>query len=182
MMIKIDEAIKLRAIENLTKNLVVLRMMLHLSQSDLAELIGVGRQTLLAIENRKRRGEKKPETFDFLGFTFYCSTSKRGYFRAKCITSKKKMRAKIQESKEWMKKRMHCKVSETIRLLNIKLMGHYKYYGITDNTKGLRQFYETIIWRLYRTLNRRTQRNKYNFHEYYEKIGKYIIRPKINIG
>lgn len=69
MMIKIDEAIKLRAIENLTKNLVVLRMMLHLSQSDLAELIGVGRQTLLAIENRKRR--MTWSVFLSLVFVFY---------------------------------------------------------------------------------------------------------------
>ena len=68
-MIKIDEAIKLRAIENLTKNLVVLRMMLHLSQSDLAELIGVGRQTLLAIENRKRR--MTWSVFLSLVFVFY---------------------------------------------------------------------------------------------------------------
>ena len=69
MMIKIDEAIKLRAIENLTKNLVVLRMMLHLSQSDLAELIGVGRQTLLAIENRKRK--MTWSVFLSLVFVFY---------------------------------------------------------------------------------------------------------------
>lgn len=68
-MIKIDEAIKLRAIENLTKNLVVLRMMLHLSQSDLAELIGVGRQTLLAIENRKRK--MTWSVFLSLVFVFY---------------------------------------------------------------------------------------------------------------
>ena len=88
-----------------------------------------------AIKDRKARKERKPETFEFLGFTFYCSTSKIGKFRVKCITSKKKMRAKTKESKEWIRKRMHCKVSETVKLLNIKLMGHYRYYGITDNTK-----------------------------------------------
>lgn len=92
------------------------------------------------------------------------------------------MRAKIREIKEWIKKRMHCKVSETVQLLNIKLLGHYRYYGITDNTKGIRQCYETVIWRLYKTLNRRTQKNKYSFQEYYEKIGKYIIKPKIYIN
>ena len=135
-----------------------------------------------AISNHKGRGERKPETFEFLGFTFYCSTSKIGKFRVKCTTSKKKMRAKVQESKMWIKKRMHGKVSETIKLLNVKLMGHYRYYGITDNTKGIRQYYQTILRTLYKTLNRRTQRNKYSFKEYYDKIGKYILKPKVYIN
>ena len=68
-MIRMEESIKLKAIENLTSNLVVLRMMLHLSQSDLAELIGMGRQTLVAIENRKRR--MTWSVFLSLVFVFY---------------------------------------------------------------------------------------------------------------
>ena len=135
-----------------------------------------------AIKERKARKERKPETFEFLGFTFYCSTSKIGKFRVKCITSKKKMRAKTKESKEWIRKRMHCKVSETVKLLNIKLMGHYRYYGITDNTKGIRQYYEIILNMMFKALNRRSQKNKYNYHEFYEKVGKYIIKPKIYVN
>lgn len=135
-----------------------------------------------AIKDRKARKERKPETFEFLGFTFYCSTSKIGKFRVKCITSKKKMRAKTKESKEWIRKRMHCKVSETVKLLNIKLMGHYRYYGITDNTKGVRQYYEIILNMMFKALNRRSQKNKYNYHEFYEKVGKYIIKPKIYVN
>ena len=135
-----------------------------------------------AIKERNARKERKPETFEFLGFTFYCSTSKIGKFRVKCITSKKKMRAKTKESKEWIRKRMHCKVSETVKLLNIKLMGHYRYYGITDNTKGIRQYYEIILNMMFKALNRRSQKNKYNYHEFYEKVGKYIIKPKIYVN
>ena len=90
----------------------------------------------------KRRENKKPETFDFLGFTHYCNIGKEGQFRMKRKTSRKKLRAKVQEMKQWLRKRMHCKVSDTIKLLNIKLVGYYRYYGITDNTKCTRRFYE----------------------------------------
>lgn len=132
--------------------------------------------------NRKERGEGKAETFNFLGFTHYCSKGKAGNFRAKRKTDRKKFRAKVQEMKEWLRKRMHCKVSETIKQLNIKLQGHYRYYGITDNTDSLREFHQIVIKMLYKILNRRTQKNKYNFKEYYEKIGKDIIRPKIYVN
>lgn len=131
--------------------------------------------------DRKLRGERKPETFDFLGFTHYCSKGKKGMFRVKRKTSKKKFRTKVQEMKEWLKKRMHCKVSETIELLNIKLIGHYRYYGITDNTNSIRKFYEITAKMLYKILNRRTQKNKYSYQEYYEKIQKQIIKPMIYV-
>lgn len=134
-----------------------------------------------ANENRKRRGEGKAETFDFLGFTHYCSMGQTGGFRVKRKTSKKKLRSKIQEMKQWLRARMHCKVSETIKLLNIKLLGHYRYYGITDNTKSIRQFYKETVEMLYKVLNRRTQKNKYSYKKYYEKIQKNIIRPRIYV-
>lgn len=132
-----------------------------------------------AERNRKIRGEGKAETFNFLGFTHYCSKGKAGKFRAKRKTDRKKFRAKIQEIKEWLRKRMHCKISETVKLIKIKLQGYYRYYGITDNTDSLRKFHQIVIKMLYKALNRRTQKNKYNFKEYYEKIAKDIIRPKI---
>ena len=132
-----------------------------------------------AQRNRKNRKEGHAETFEFLGFTHYCSTGKKKEFRAKRKTSKKKMKAKIQEMKTWLRKRMHSTVSETIKLLNIKLIGHYRYYGITDNTEGMRSFYQIVYNMLYKILNRRTQKNKYNKTKFYEKIGKQIARPKI---
>ena len=135
----------------------------------------------MAQTNKKKRKEGKPETFDFLGFTHYCSKGRKGQFRVKRKTSKKKMREKIQEMKAWLRKRMHSKVEDTIKLLNIKLMGHYRYYGITDNTESIRQYYKATVNMLYKILNRRTQKNKYTFKEYYEKIAKKITIPKIYV-
>ena len=80
--------------------------------------------------------------------------------------------------KEWLNKRMHCKVSDTIKLLNIKLVGYYRYYGIIDNTNSIRNFYEITAKMYYNVLNRRSQKNKYSYKEYYEKIQKQIIRPR----
>lgn len=134
-----------------------------------------------AIENRKARGEGKPETFNFLGFTHYCGITAQGKHITKRKTEAKKQRAKIQEMKVWLKKRMHCKVSETIELLNIKLLGHYRYYGITDNTECTRRFYEVTVKMLYKILNRRTQKNKYSYEEYYKKIETKIVKPKIYV-
>lgn len=132
-----------------------------------------------AARDRKRRKEKKPETFEFLGFTHCCSKTREGKFKVIRKTSKKKMRAKVQETKKWIRQRMHKRVSETVKLLNIKLIGHYRYYGITDNIESLREYHEIIVRILYKVLNRRTQRNKYNFKEFWEKIGKNIVRPRI---
>ena len=99
----------------------------------------------------------------------------------KRTTRKKKFRAKVQGMKQWIRRRMHCKVSDTIKLLNIKLLGYYRYYGITDNTNSIRRFYDIIAKMLYKTLNRRTQKNKYSYEEFYNKIQKQIIEPKIYV-
>lgn len=96
-------------------------------------------------------------------------------------TSRKKFRAKVQEMKQWLRKKMHCKVSDTIKLLNTKLVGYYRYYGITDNTNSIRRFYEVIAKMLYKTLNRRTQKNKYSYEEFYNKIQKQMIKPRIYV-
>ena len=100
----------------------------------------------------------------------------------KCKTSKKKFKAKIQEMKEWIRTRMHCNVSETVKLLNIKLLGYYRYYGITDNTMEIRMFYQIILKMFFKTLNRRTQKNPYSFEEYMQKVGKYILKPRIYVN
>lgn len=132
-----------------------------------------------AKRDRERRKEGKPETFNFLGFTHYCSKGAKGQFRMKRKSNKKKIRSKIKEMKIWLKGRMHYKVSETIELLNIKLMGNYRYYGITDNIIEMRKYREIIIKMLYKTLNRRSQKRKLTYEEYYEKIEQKIIKPKI---
>lgn len=83
-----------------------------------------------AESNRKARGEGKPETFDFLGFTFFCGRSRRGYPCAMLQTSRKKFRQKLKDTKNWLYKNRTMPVKEMIKALNLKLVGHYRYLSM----------------------------------------------------
>ncbi|MFC4306230.1 hypothetical protein [Cohnella boryungensis] len=84
---------------------------------------------------RERKGEygEKPDTFDFLGFTHYCEKSRNGKFRVKQRTSRKKLQAALSRMKVWIKANRTLSVKSLLDQLQAKLMGHYRYYGITDN-------------------------------------------------
>lgn len=89
-----------------------------------------------AAKRAAARGEK-PETFDFLGFTHYCSKNRAGTgFRVKRKTASKKFRAKVADFKDWLKKARTLKTKELWETAKAKLRGHYAYYGVTDNSQG----------------------------------------------
>lgn len=136
------------------------------------------------IESRKKRGERKPETFDFLGFTHVCGKSLKGNFIVKRVTSKKKLTAKIKSSKKWLKENMHLNVKLLIEKLNVKLEGHYRYYGVTGNSNSISKFRYIIIGQLFRILNRRSQRNRYTWEDFDNKILKRfpVKLPKIHVN
>jgi len=123
-------------------------------------LIEYGR---FAEENRRRQGLGKPETFDFLGFTHYCSKSQKGYFRVKRKTSKKKMRLRLAEMNDWIRENRHLPIRTMFTALNLKLRGHYQYYGITDNSKCIHTYYFQTIKALFKWLNRRSQKRSYTW-------------------
>ena len=95
-----------------------------------------------AAVNRKNRGEGKPEIFDFLGFTFYCGkANKKGFFRCRVKTSKKKFVSKLRAMKEWIKEHRTMPMAKLFKTISAKLRGHYQYYGVTDNTASIKSFY-----------------------------------------
>ncbi len=147
---------------------------------DKSKIIEFGR---FAEENRRNRGDRKPKTFDFLGFTHYCSKSKKGWFRVKRKTSRKKQKAKISKMKMWLKERMHKPLKETIKSLNRKLIGHYNYYGVTDNSCSINCFYYITKRELFKILKRRTQRHKLNW-EKFNKLLEFmpLSPPKIRVN
>lgn len=122
------------------------------------------------------------DNFDFLGFTHYNGKTTKGYYKVIHKTSKKKMKAKKQNAKQWIKENIQTKPTEIIQKLNIKLVGHYRYYGITDNYNKLVEFRRYIIRTLYKQLWRRGQKKRISW-EKYRKIIEYnpIIKPKIYI-
>lgn len=111
-----------------------------------------------AEERRIRRNEGKPETFDFLGFTHYCGKSKNGIFRVKRKTSRKKFKAKLKAIAQWLFKNMHMEIGELIKQVNAKLTGHYRYYGVTDNSNGINAYGYRVRRKLVEVLNRRSQK------------------------
>ena len=112
-----------------------------------------------AVQNAKRRGERA-ETFDFLGFTHYCGTKRDGKgFRMKRVTARKKFTAKLKIFKEWLKKARTLKTKELWETAKAKLRGHYNYYGVSDNLRGIARFGREVEKLLFKWLNRRGKKN-----------------------
>jgi len=121
-------------------------------------LIEFGR---FAAQNRKARGLGKPETFQFLGFTHICATTRTtGRFKLKRITDSKRMRAKLKALNGDLKRRRHLPIPDQGRWLASVVRGHYNYYAVPDNIEALRAFREQVIWRWLHALRRRSQRSR----------------------
>ena len=145
-----------------------------------SRLIEFGR---FADENRRKRGLGKPETFDFLGFTHYCSKNRNGKFRVKRKTSRKKFIKKCKEVREWLSDMRTLPLPEIIRKLNRMLVGYYHYYGITDNSKSLGRFRYDTERNLFKWLNRRSQKRSYNWKQFNDMLKVYpLARPRIYVS
>jgi len=134
-----------------------------------------------AERDRKQRGEGKPETFDFLGFTHYCSKSfKTGKFRMKRKTASKKYHMKLKEMNIWIKQNRHLRLKDLTKKLNIKLSGHFRYYGITDNIHCTRDYLYNTERMLFKWLNRRSQRRSYTWEGFKELLKVFpLAQPRI---
>ena len=128
--------------------------------------------------NRFKRNIGKPKTFDFLGFTHYCSKSRKGRFRVKRKTSKKKFIKKIKDFKEWIKQARYLSMDEIIAKIRTKLTGHFRYYGITDNSHMIDSFRNNVVKLLFKWVNRRSQRKSFS----YTKLKKYLKRNPLPKG
>jgi len=130
-------------------------------------LIAFGR---FAQGEAKKRGKKKPDTFDFLGFTHICARSRQGKFTVHGKTIDKRLRRGLKSIAEWCKQHRHDPVSEQQKTLNAKLRGHYQYYGRRTNHASLHRFYREVcgIWRKW--LNRRTRGNPLTWEKFYEVL------------
>jgi len=136
-----------------------------------------------AAKRAAARGEK-PETFDFLGFTHYCSKNRAGTgFRVKRKTASKKFRAKVADFKDWLKKARTLKTKELWETAKAKLRGHYAYYGITDNSQGIRRFACEVKGLLFKWLNRRGRRGCLSWEKFNEMLTLFPLPvPRIKVS
>ncbi len=111
-----------------------------------------------ATENRKKRGEGKPETFNFLGFTHICGKKRgNGRFTVLRQTIRKRLQAKLSGVKAELKRRMHDPIPEVGQWLRSVVGGHIRYYGVPTNRAALYTFRFQVGWLWHRTLLRRSQ-------------------------
>lgn len=125
--------------------------------------------------------DNKAATFNFLGFTHYCSRSRNGRgFRMKRKTISKRLTAKVKGYKEWLKASRTMPTADIMKITGAKLRGHYAYYGVTDNTKSLNAFSFLITQTLFKWLNRRGKRGCMTW-EKFDKLLKIFPLPKPRI-
>lgn len=101
---------------------------------------------------RERRKGKRPETFQFLGFTYYCSLTRNGKFTVKLKTASKRLRRSLSRIEAWCKTHRHLPIRRQSQLLGPMMVGHYQYYGRRSNIQSLRKFYRTVLRRWYKWL------------------------------
>jgi RNA-directed DNA polymerase len=123
------------------------------------------------IWRRLKKVGKKPETFNFLGFTHYCGTSRQGYFKMVHKTSKENLRRKLGEICKWVKGvRNLLPLRSWWPILKAKLAGHYSYFGISGNYRSIRQFYSRVICVAFKWINRRSQRRSMTLERYWHYL------------
>jgi group II intron reverse transcriptase/maturase len=137
----------------------------------------------LAIPKTRRKGEK-PQTFDFLGFTHYCDqTRKGGMFRMRRLTSRKKFAAKLQEFKEWLKASRTLSTRALMEMAASKMRGHYAYYGVSDNGRGISRFHHEATALLHKWLNRRGRRGCVTWDKFQLLLRKFPLpKPRVTVN
>ena len=132
-----------------------------------------------AAERRRRRGLGKPETFNFLGFTFICGTSRRGGFQLQRKSRRDRMRATLRKLKEELRRRMHDSIPEQGRWLRAVVTGYFAYHAVPTNFRALNAFraHVTTLW--HRTLGRRSQKAELSWARMAKIAAAWLPTPRI---
>lgn len=139
-------------------------------------LIRFGR---FAAEDRGDRGEGKPETFDFLGFTHCCGRDRKGKFQVVRLTVKKRMRKMLDAIRETLYRRRHEPVPTTGAWLNRVVEGYFRYHAIPTNLFRLNGFRSEVCRAWLHALCRRSQRTRLNWARFQRLVHRYIPQCRV---
>jgi RNA-directed DNA polymerase len=139
-------------------------------------LIEFGR---FAAKDRTARGLGKPETFNFLGFTFICGKTRSGKFLLTRKTRSDRMRAKLRMVKAEMWRRMHQPIHQQGKWLGYVVRGYFNYHAVPMNFRSLVTFRTEIAKRWRRALSRRSERGGLNWAQMDALIDQWLPRPRI---
>ena len=145
--------------------------------SEKTRLIEFGRY---AAEHRTKRGEGRPETLNFLGFTHICGTSRKtGYYTVIRQTIGKRMAAALKQIQTQLRQRMHDSLAETVKWLQSVVRGYFCYHAVPGNEARLIAFRKEAMRRLLRQLRRRSQRSRWTWERFLANFGDLL--PDITI-
>jgi group II intron reverse transcriptase/maturase len=163
-----------RFLEQLRERLAKFGLELHPEKTRLIEF---GR---FAAENRKKRGEGKPETFNFLGFTHICGSNYRtGKFTVHRKTIGKRMAAKLKDIRAQLHKRMHARVPGTVKWLQQVVRGYFQYHAIPGNSARLGAFRDEVLRSWIKALRRRSQRHRMSWERFNARLNSLL--PPVQI-
>ncbi len=132
-----------------------------------------------AESNRQRRGEGKPETFDFLGFTHISGKSRKGYFTVKRHTAGKRLRKKLRELKQELRARRHEPTALTGKWLRSVVQGYFNYHAVPDNLDSLWAFRTRLILLWRNQLRQRSQRHGISWHRMGQLVSRWLPLPRM---
>jgi RNA-directed DNA polymerase len=144
--------------------------------ADKTRLIEFGR---FAARDRKQRGEGKPETFTFLGFTHFCGQLTNGAFIVWRITAKKRMVAKLKAVKAELQRRKHHRTTEVGAWLRKVVLGYFQYHAVPGNSTQLRIFRRRVCWLWRSVLVRRSQRAQVRWERLSPLLIRWLPQPRI---
>ena len=163
-----------RFLEQLRERLEQFGLELH---PDKTRLIEFGR---FAAERRKKRGEGKPETFNFLGFTHICGTNHQtGNFAIHRKTMGRRMAAKLKDIKAKLRIRMHRRMQGTVQWLQQVVRGYLQYHAVPGNMSRMAKFRWEVLRLWYRTLRRRSQRSRLTWARFSERLA--VLLPSVRV-
>ena len=163
-----------RFLEELQERLRKFGLELHPEKTRLIEF---GRY---AAERRAKRGAGKPETFNFLGFTHICGKNHTtGYFMVYRQTIGKRMAAKLKEIRQQLRRRLHGTTGNTVKWLQAVVRGYFQYHAVPRNEDRLKAFRKEVSRLWLRQLRRRSQRTRWTWNKFQERLGHLL--PEVEI-
>jgi group II intron reverse transcriptase/maturase len=143
---------------------------------DKTRLLEFGRY---ATERRQRRGQGKPQTFQFRGVVFICGKTRRGSFQLQRRTRADRMRTRLKEIKEVLRTHMHAPIPEQGRWLRQVLTGYFAYHAVPTNMRSLAAFRFCVARTWRRVLSRRSQKSRVNWERMNKIADAWLPQPRI---
>ena len=128
---------------------------------------------------RTARGQAKPETFAFLGFTHIFGRTRQGRRLIRRHTVRERLNAKLRQVKTTLRGMRHLPIPEQGRYLRLVLNGFYNYYAVPTNFRALNAFYYHLLWHWLRCLRRRSQRHRLTWRKMMRIAERWLPSPKL---